>query len=125
MLRRVVPTGTVLKDVYTEVHRGKTTFARQLGSYPILVGIPGEFELGRFMDVKVVDYGYRSLTALPYTLPINSVPRETIEALPEVGRKRALRIIKGRPFSDEQQFMNALDDPVLGEKLLGFGVSVN
>ncbi|HEC82006.1 MAG TPA: radical SAM protein, partial [Thermoplasmatales archaeon] len=114
MLRRVVPTGTVLKDVYTEVHRGKTTFARQLGSYPILVGIPGEFELGRFMDVKVVDYGYRSLTALPYPLPINSVPRETIEALPEVGRKRALRIIKGRPFSDEQQFMNALDDPVLG-----------
>jgi len=125
MLRRVVPVGTVLREVYTELYRGNTTFARQIGSYPLLVGVPGRFSLGRFMDVKVVDHGYRSLTAVPYPLPVNSVPRETLEALPGVGKKRALRILQGRPFSSEQEVLSVLDDPLLGEKLLEFGVSLD
>ncbi|HID25450.1 MAG TPA: radical SAM protein [Thermoplasmata archaeon] len=124
MLKKIVPSGTVLKDVYTEIHMGKTTFARQLGSYPILVGIPGVFELNKFIDVKVVDHGYRSITALPYPFPINTASKDTIEALPDVGRKRVSRILVKRPFSDEQQVMDALDDPSLGEKLLKFGVSI-
>ena len=77
------------------------------------------------MDVKVVDHGYRSLTAVPYPLPVNSVPRETLEALPGVGKKRALRILQGRPFSSEQEVLSVLDDPLLGEKLLEFGVSLD
>ncbi|MDP2846284.1 MAG: radical SAM protein, partial [Candidatus Methanoperedens sp.] len=39
MLRRIVPAGTLLKDVRTEIF-DKITFGRQLGSYPLLVGIP-------------------------------------------------------------------------------------
>ncbi|GAH90388.1 unnamed protein product, partial [marine sediment metagenome] len=60
MLKRLIPPGTILKDVFTEVYDGKLTFGRQLGSYPLLVGIPGVFPLDRFFDVNIVDYGYRS-----------------------------------------------------------------
>jgi len=111
MLRRVVPPGTLLKAVYGETYEGKLTFARQLGSYPILVGIPGVYPLHRFYDVKIVEYGYRSLTAVPFPLDVNIVPRETLEALPGVGKKRAIRILAKRPFHTKEEFINALDDP--------------
>lgn len=122
MLEKIVPRGTLLKYVYTEIHKGKTTFARQLGSYPLLVGIPGELELGRFIDVKVIDYGFRSITALPYPFPINSLPRETIEALPRIGKKRAIRILKNRPFKKEKEFLASMDDASVGREIMEFGI---
>lgn len=111
MLQRVVPPGTLLKDVYAEIYEGKLTFARQLGSYPLLVGIPGVYPLHKFYTVKIVQYGYRSLTGVPYPLDINTASRETLEAVPGVGKKRAIRILAKRPFSTTQEFINALDDP--------------
>ena len=42
MLQRVAPVGTLLPDVHLEYHQEGTTFGRQLGTYPLLVGIPGE-----------------------------------------------------------------------------------
>ena len=39
MLQRVFPIGTVLRDVQVEVS-GDLSFGRQMGSYPILAGIP-------------------------------------------------------------------------------------
>jgi len=78
MLKRLLPQGTLLTQVFTETYEGKLTFARQIGSYPLLVGIPGVYPLHQFYDVKIVEYGYRSLTALPFTLNINTEPRETI-----------------------------------------------
>lgn len=123
MLRRVLPVGTVMREVYTEIHIGKITFARQMGSYPILVGIPGKIDLGEFIDVKIIDYGYRSVTALPYPLKINKVPIETLEALPKIGRKRALRIIKGRPLTQEKDLFRVLDDESIAKELVDFGLS--
>jgi radical SAM superfamily enzyme with C-terminal helix-hairpin-helix motif len=111
MLMRVVPPGTLLKAVYGETYEGKLTFARQLGSYPLLIGIPGVYPLHQFYDVKIVEYGYRSLTAVPFPLDVNTVPRETLEALPGVGKKRAIRILAKRPFHTKKEFINALDDP--------------
>ena len=123
MLRRVVPEGTILRDVYTEIHIGKITFARQLGSYPILVGIPGKIVLGKFMDVRIIDHGYRSVTALPYPIKINSVPVETLKAVPGIGEKRALRIIMNRPIKDEKELFRILDDADVTRKFLEMGVS--
>jgi radical SAM superfamily enzyme with C-terminal helix-hairpin-helix motif len=117
MLRRVIPPGTLLKAVYGETYEGKLTFARQLGSYPILVGIPGVYPLHRFYDVKIVEYGYRSLTAVPFPLDVNIVPRETLEALPGVGKKRAIRILAKRPFHTKEEFINALDDPNIAQTI--------
>ncbi len=39
MLERVFPIGTVFRDVIIEVP-GPVSFGRQMGSYPILIGIP-------------------------------------------------------------------------------------
>lgn len=100
MLRRVAPVGTELKDVYAEMVEGGVTFGRQLASYPILVGIPAVLPLHRVYNVKVVDYGFRSLTGVPVPLPLNTAPRSLLETLPGVGSKRAATILRYRPFKD-------------------------
>ncbi len=120
MLKRLIPPGTILKDVFTEVYDGKLTFGRQLGSYPLLVGIPGVFPLDRFFDVNIVDYGYRSVTAVPSPLNINNAPRETIEAIPGIGKKRAARILAKRPFKSKDELIHALDDLDVGRKLFEY-----
>jgi radical SAM superfamily enzyme with C-terminal helix-hairpin-helix motif len=111
MLIRLVPQGTLLRQVFTETYEGKLTFARQMGSYPLLVGIPGVHPLHRFYDVKIVDHGYRSLTGIPFPLDVNSAPRETLESIPGVGKKRAIRMLTKRPFHTKEEFIRALDDP--------------
>ena len=120
MLKRILPTGTVLKNVFTEKYEGKLTFGRQLGSYPLLVGIPGVHMLNNFLDVKIVDYGYRSITAVPFPIDINRVPRETIQAIPSIGQKRALRILANRPFKNKEQLIKSIDDSEIADKLLEY-----
>ncbi len=117
LLQRLVPQGTLLTDVFTEIYEGKVTFGRQLGSYPLLVGIPGVFPLRCFYDVKIVQYGYRSLTAVPFPLDVNTAPRETLEAIPGVGAKRAIRILAKRPFHTREAFINAFDDPAIAHSV--------
>ena len=120
ILERLVPQGTVLKDVFSEKHEGKLTFGRQIGSYPLLTGIPGVLTLHTFYDVKIVDHGYRSITAVPFPLNINSATRETIEALPETGEKRAARILTNRPFKNKEHFLHSFDDEEIGKRLLEY-----
>jgi len=120
MLKRILPQGTVLKKVYTEKYKGKLTFGRQLGSYPILIGIPGIQKLNMYLDVKIIDYGFRSITALPYPININTAPRETLEAIPAIGKKRAIKIMVNRPFKNEKQLKNSLDEPELINDLREF-----
>ncbi len=120
MLQRLLPKDTVLTSVYTEKHDGKTTFGRQIGSYPLLIGIPGVLSLQRFLDVKIIDYGYRSITGLPYPTDINQVQRETIEALPGVGKKRAIRLMAKRPFKNKDDLIRSLDDAEIGEQILKY-----
>jgi len=97
MLRRVAPPGTVLPDVHLEYHEGGRTFGRQLGTYPLLVGIPGERPLGERLDVAVVDHGYRSVTGVPYPLDLNGATMDELTAIPGIGRQRAGNIVVGRP----------------------------
>lgn len=61
MLKKVVPKGTVLHDVYTEMYDGKTTFCRQYGTYPLIIGIKGRLPLKKKISVKVVDHMLRSI----------------------------------------------------------------
>ncbi len=120
MLQRLVPQGTLLTDVFTETYEGKLTFARQMGSYPLLVGIPGVYPLHHYFDIKVVEYGYRSLTGIPFPLDVNRVPRETLEAIPGVGKRRAIRILAKRPFHTKEEFILALDEPTIAQKIEEF-----
>ena len=61
MLHRLFPVGTVLKDLCSEVHNGHMTFLRQIGSYPIVVGIHERLPLSEFIDVRITGYMRRSL----------------------------------------------------------------
>ena len=63
MLKRLVPKNTILKDVYTEIYDGKTTFCRQIGTYPLIVGIKQRLPLKQFYNVKITDHMLRSVTA--------------------------------------------------------------
>jgi radical SAM superfamily enzyme with C-terminal helix-hairpin-helix motif len=98
MLQRLAPPGTVLRDVHLEYHQDGTTFGRQLGTYPLLVGIPGERELGRTIDVAVTDHGYRSVSGVPYPLDVNAASLDELTAIPGVGEQTAGNIVVDRPY---------------------------
>lgn len=97
MLKRVFPRGTVLKSVLTETSRGKITYGRQLGSYPILIGIPGQLPLNRFITVRVIDHGYRSITALPWPFKLKQASPVQLMSIPGIGKKRAGLIFAEQP----------------------------
>lgn len=120
MLERVCPVGTVLRDVFTEVKIGKLTYARQIGTYPILIGIPRDVNLDGFCDVKVTDLGARSLTAVEHPLDINNCQMSALEALPGIGKKRAARIIRGRPYDSVYDVSEVLDEEALVEQIFDY-----
>jgi radical SAM superfamily enzyme with C-terminal helix-hairpin-helix motif len=63
MLQRLFPIGTVLKDLCSEVHNGHMTFLRQIGSYPIVVGVHERLPLDERFNVRITGYMRRSLVA--------------------------------------------------------------
>ncbi len=103
MLKRVAPPGTVLPNVYLEYHEDGKTFGRQLGTYALLVGLPGEYELGRTVDVAVTDHGFRSVSGVPYPLDINSASMDELRMLPGVGKQRAGNIVVERPYDNPEE----------------------
>ncbi len=117
MLRRVVPEGTILRDVMCEVHERGLTFGRQLGSYPLLVGVPASLPLRKFTDITITGHGMRSITGIPYPLPINTASPNLIRELPGLGRKAADSIIAGVPYIDREDFLRRVNE---GDKLLRF-----
>ncbi len=61
MLQKIAPMGTIMRKLRTEIYDGNTTFARQVGTYPLVVGIPGRIGLDRWVDVKIKGHMLRSL----------------------------------------------------------------
>jgi len=120
LLKKMMPIGTILSNVITEKQDGNTMFSRQMGSYPLLIGVKGIFQSSITLRVIITDHGYRSLTALPYPLPINTASRTMLEALPGIGSKRAARILTSRPFANEKEFLIAIDDESIGKKIIPF-----
>ncbi len=117
MLRRVVPVGTVMPGVRMELHDSGLTFGRQIATYPILVGVPALLPLKEAYGVKVVGHGFRSITAVPCPLDVNAAGAKVLESLPGVGKKRAMAILRGRPYRDARELEEKMDDPVLARKL--------
>lgn len=74
-LKRLFPPGHILHEVRTEIHDGNTTFARQLGTYPIVIGLPGRLPLGQFLSVEVTGHMLRSIMAKPLVQSNNPKPR--------------------------------------------------
>ncbi len=111
MLNRLVPDRTVLTGVYPEVREGGRTFGRQVGTYPLLVSFPYPVELGRKVNVAVTSRGYRSVTGIVHPTDVNSATLSMLQAVPGIGRKRAMSIIRKRPFGDPDQLWELFDEP--------------
>ena len=117
MLKRIAPAGTVLRNVYLEIVDNGITFGRQIGTYPLLIGIPYKTEVNRFCDIIVTDHGFRSITGIEYPFPINKASMSAISSLPGIGKKRAAKIMVSRPFGCKDDLIAAMDDASVAERL--------
>ena len=103
MLQQVFPAGTLLRDLYVE-ECGSVSFGRQMGSYPILTGMPGEIAVGTVVDAVVCGHGRRSVTAIPVPVNVNTLSAAALRHIPGVGKKRAVTIVAQRPFATLDAF---------------------
>ncbi|MET1124295.1 MAG: radical SAM protein [Archaeoglobaceae archaeon] len=109
MLKRVVPKFRKLTDLRVEVE-GKVSYARQLATYPLLVGLIGKFRRNEFVDARVVDYGYRSVTAVRVPLNPNKASYEELNML--LGEKAKLIVVRRpfRSFSEVKELVGSVAD---------------
>jgi len=107
MLRRILPKGRKITNLRCEVVKGKITYARQLATYPILVGLIGRYEKNTILDARVVDYGYRSITAVECPLNVNKASIEQLESIPGI-EKKAGEILAKRPFKSIEDLKEIL-----------------
>lgn len=107
MLERVFPLGTVLRDVVIEVS-GPVSFGRQMGTYPILCGVPLQLPVGTVLDAAVVSYGQRSVTALPVPIEINRLSPAALKWLPGISKKSAATVAARRPYADAAAFLSVV-----------------
>ncbi|MGB1697328.1 MAG: radical SAM protein [Thermoplasmatota archaeon] len=102
ILREVIPTGTLLRNVYLEKQEPSLTLGRQIATYALLVGVPYETEINRFVDILVTDHGYRSITGVPVPFHVPGASLKELGALPGLGKKRALSVKAGNPKTFEE-----------------------
>ncbi len=107
MLERVFPVGTVFENVLIEVS-GAVSFGRQMGTYPVLIGIPQKLEVGTVISAAAVSYGARSLTALPYPIPVNHLPPAALKWIPGISAKTAPKLLSKMPFRNEEEFFKSV-----------------
>lgn len=120
MLRMIIPQKTVLGRVLIEKIKGNVSFGRQVGTYPLLVGIPYQLEKNSIMDIIITDYGYRSVTGIEYPMNVNKASLKAMSSLPNVGKKRAARISRARPFNSKEEFLRVLDDEDVARDLINY-----
>lgn len=97
MLSRVFPIGTIFDEVLIEV-TGSVSFGRQMGTYPVLIGIPEKIPAGTLIKTTVVSYGARSVTALPYPIRINQLSPSALKWIPGISAKTATKLMTKMPI---------------------------
>ncbi|HJJ43424.1 MAG TPA: radical SAM protein [Methanocorpusculum sp.] len=116
MLEQVFPVGTILSNVLVEI-TGPVSFGRQMGTYPVLVGIPMPLPVGTLLNTAVVSYGARSLTALPVPIKINSLPASSLKWIPGVSKKLSQKVVAGMPYAGTSDLKKVITseeiDPLL------------
>jgi radical SAM superfamily enzyme with C-terminal helix-hairpin-helix motif len=120
MLKKVIPAKTILRDVFMEKRDGNISFGRQVGTYPILVGVPYPISEGRILNVIITDYGQRSVTGIEYPLDVNKASLRALTCLPNIGKKRAAQIVRKRPYTSKQELILAMDSEEVASNLEDF-----
>ncbi len=126
LLQEMLPTGAILRDVWWEAQddrirrpeqvldskysdediRGKPgiTFGRQIGAYPILVGVPYRIPLETSSDIMITGHGKRSITGVELGLDVNTATQHQLQAIPGIGSKGAWRLLSARAREKEGFF---------------------
>ncbi|MGM5482138.1 MAG: radical SAM protein [Nanobdellota archaeon] len=65
MLKKLVPIDTIVKNVRSEVYDGQRTFCRQVGTYPLIIGVKQRLELKEFYNMKITGHMLRSIIGEP------------------------------------------------------------
>ena len=136
LLEEMLPTGTILNDVWWEAHEGRTrlprhlepearsadvhgkagiTFGRQIGAYPILVGMNYLAPLESYSNIMVTGHGARSITGIETGLDWRSATEKQLAAIPGISAKgawnligaRAKAISKGREIESIEQWFDS------------------
>lgn len=111
LLERLVPDRTILRGVFTELREGSRTFGRQIGTYPLLVALPYPIDTGQRIDVAVTGRGFRSVDGVIYPTDANSATLSMLQAIPGIGKRRAMAIVRGRPYSNSETLWRNFDEP--------------
>ena len=141
LLQELFPLGEKLCDVHWETHDGRTrlaahqteahtskdchgkagiSFGRQIGAYPILIGVEYHIPLETQSDIIVTGHGARSITGVEINLNHTSVSQKQLEAIPGIGEKTAWKLVSQRAknirknsmsgaYQSPQQWFNATD----------------
>ena len=130
LLQELFPLGHVLRDVHWETHDGRTrlpvhlteehtgnsihgraglTFGRQIGAYPILIGVPYHIPLESSSNIMITGHGARSITGVEVGLDINSVTEKQLEAIPGIGKKAAWNLISARARLKRKEIAPSLE----------------
>lgn len=117
LLKEMLPLGSELKQVWWEAHDGRTrlprhleptardplingkagiTFGRQIGAYPILIGMPYLTALESYSDVVITGHGARSITAIEAKIDLESASESQLKSIPGIGEKAAWRLVSQR-----------------------------
>ncbi len=133
MLERIAPRRQILRKVRWESHgqrirtpsymeeanqqdfdirgQGGVTFGRQVGAYPLLIGVPYLIPLETISDVVVTDHGQRSITAIEIGLDPISVTEHQLRSIPGIGDKTAWAIVANRAQQRLEGYTSV--DPIL------------
>ena len=118
LLEEMLPTGTILRDIWWEAHDDRIrrpeqvldpkyrdqsilgkpgiTFGRQIGAYPILVGVPYKIPLETSSDIMVTGHGKRSITGVELGLDVNTATQHQLQSIPGISSKGAWRLVSAR-----------------------------
>ena len=117
LLEELFPLGHVIHDIHWESHDGRTrlpvhetalhrapevhgkagiTFGRQIGAYPILVGVEYKIPLETQSSVMITGHGARSITGVEVGLSMQTITQKQLEAIPGIGKKTAWNLISSR-----------------------------
>ena len=91
------------------------TFGRQIGAYPILIGVPYHIPLETQSDIIVTGHGTRSITGIESNLNMHAINQKQLVAIPGIGEKSAWNLIsarvkearKDRRFNNVQSWFDA------------------
>ncbi len=132
LLEEMLPTGTILNDVWWEAHEGRTrlprhlepearspdvhgkagiTFGRQIGAYPILVGMNYLAPLETYSNIMVTGHGARSITGIEVGLDWRTATEKQLAAIPGISAKGAWNLIGARvkAISKKKEFAEMED----------------